>query len=347
MRIIANIAYEQGDLIGKGQNSLGVYLCQDEQLGGQFAVKVIEKAKIQDPAKLWAEANAMYEAKHPHVVPVQYGCNTDDKIMLAMPYFQRGSLTDRIGTSPLRLLEVIRVAQGMLSGLYQIHAKSYLHNDLKPSNVLYSDNDVVMVSDFGQAQKLGTVGTAPAPDLIYAAAVAPEVLLTQQGTVASDVYQAGLTVYRALNSDPHFDDQYFAAGAELEAMTLEGTFPDRESYLPHVPKAFRMTVNRALQIDLNKRYATAVAFAAALGRLVVKHDWQPICSPNGEIEWRSKRFGCPDLVVRKVKSGPRWDVTLHHERPGKTLRTKKILWRSGLTDHQAISHLRQVFGALE
>jgi eukaryotic-like serine/threonine-protein kinase len=345
MRTVANIAYDQGRLIGQGQNSLGVFLCKDEQLGGDFAVKIIEKAKVQDPANIWAEAQAMHDARHENVVHVQYACDKDYKLMLAMPYYARGSLAERIVTSPLRLLEVVRVGQGILSGLHHIHVAGYTHNDLKPSNVLFSDSDTPMISDLGQSQKIGPAGVAPAPAVIYAGAIPPELLLTRNGTIQSDVYQAGLALYRAVNGNPSFDFQYNAAGADLQRMTLDGDFPNRESYLPHVPRSLRSIINKALQTDLGRRYATALEFATALGRVHVKHDWHTVCHPGGEIEWRSA--GSPDLVVRQVARGPKWDVTIHNERPGRARRIKRILWGMGLTTSQSVSHLKQVFVALE
>lgn len=349
MQVIASIAYEQGQRIDKdqGQNSLGVYLCKDTGLSGEFAVKVIGKSQLPDPSNFWSESQAMYRSRHENVVPVQYACWQGDKIMLAMPYFRRGSLADRIAAGPLRILEVIRVGQGILSGLSQIHVAGHLHYDLKPSNVLFSDHDVPLVADFGQSKVIGPNGLASSPDRLYAASIPPEILQNQTGTRASDVYQAALTLYRAANGNPFFDEQFYACGADLGECILDGSFPDRDSYLPHVPRTLRGVINKGLHVDVSKRYANALEFAAALGRVHVKNDWLTICNPNQEVEWRSQRSGCPDLVVRLTTDGTKWSATIHHERPGRSVATKRILWRDGLTYRQAIPHLKQVFVALE
>jgi serine/threonine protein kinase len=348
MRTVANIAYDQGILIGRGQNSVGVFLCVDEQFGGKCAVKVIEKSKVSDPTNLWAEAKAMYEARHDNVVPVQYGCEKDDKIMLAMPYFSRGSLADRIKTGPLSLLESLRVCDSVLSGLHQIHAANHVHWDLKPSNVLFDDNDVAKVSDFGQARPLDPLGMAMPPSLIYDAAMPPEVLLGRPGTPISDVFQAGLTMYRVVNGDPFFNFQFHAAGAELAKMIVDGEFPDRDNYMPHVSRSLRGIINKALEVDPTQRYGTALAFQAALARSRPQHDWQIACSASGEIEWRSPRNPSPDLVVRRAVDGKKWKVAIHTERTGEKPRAAmKQLWKDGLTERQSFPYLRKIFSELQ
>lgn len=347
MRVVAEIAYNQGVLIGRGQNSEGVFLCVDEQFGGQLAVKVVDKNKLDDPAKAWDEACAMYGARHDNVVQVQYGCNQGDLIMLAMPYMTGGPLSARIKDGPLGLLECLRVGQGILSGLHQIHAAMYVHWDLKPSNVLFDEHDVPKVSDFGQTQTINPLGLSAPPATVYDAATPPEWLLGQPGSALSDVYQAGLTLYRMVNGDPFYNNQYYAAGGDVGQMTVDGEFPERTAYYPHVPRYLRGVINKALEVDPTKRHGTAIAFAAALGRRRPAHDWQVTCQPSGEIEWRSQRNGSPDLVVRRMANGKKWNVRIHTERIGQSPRaTMKNEWEDSLTDGQCFPCLRQVFTGL-
>src|SRR5487761_1163727 len=238
MIVVAQIAFDRGRRIGatQGQNSK-VYLCTDQQLGANLVVKEIEKAKVANP-NVYAEAQAMHASNHDHVVPVKYACESKDEIYLAMPYFKNGSLTDKIASGPLPLLKLIEYGQGILSGLTAIHIAGHLHFDLKPSNVLFADNDTPMGADFGQCMPLNPIGIAAAPRLMYGPVLTPEICNHSQGTIQTDIYQAGLTLYRAANGDQFFNDQLTAI-PDLRQAVVDGAFPDRQQFMPHVPKAMR------------------------------------------------------------------------------------------------------------
>ena len=89
----------------------------------------------------------MAAASHPNVVPVQYACQTPDRIILAMQYFPGGSLRPMIADGPMPLHDVLRFVQAVLSGLTRIHQAGFIHFDLKPSNVLISDAGMPMIAD--------------------------------------------------------------------------------------------------------------------------------------------------------------------------------------------------------
>jgi len=142
MQVVASIEYQKIRQIGIGQGmNSEVFLASDPQLNGTIAVKEIPKANFGNSiSSYFSEAQTMFAAAHPNIVPIQYACETTDRVCLAMPYFSQGSLSDRINVDPLSLLEIQRVAQGVLSGLARIHAAGFLHLDIKPSNVLLSEN---------------------------------------------------------------------------------------------------------------------------------------------------------------------------------------------------------------
>ena len=139
MQIRAELQYDRGNQIGVGQGvNSEVFLADDPQLGGQFAAKEISKVSLRNNLTAYfAEAQAMFAVTHPNIVPVQYACETNTHVVLTMPYYQNGSLESRIRRSPLNVLELIRISQGVLRGLAAIHHGSFVHFDLKPSNILF------------------------------------------------------------------------------------------------------------------------------------------------------------------------------------------------------------------
>src|SRR5262249_35123162 len=154
----------------------------------------------------YREAERMFAASHPNVVPVHYAGESPGLICIAMPYFSQGSLEARLQSGPLSLREVARVAQGILSGLTKVHNSGLVHLDVNPSNVLFDNYGHPLLADFGQSRRIGPAGVVNVPSM-YARAMPPETLQTGTAGVYSDVYQAGLVLYRMCNGEPHYQAQ--------------------------------------------------------------------------------------------------------------------------------------------
>src|SRR5437667_2719035 len=144
MQVLGSITYERLKELGAGEGmNSKVYLADEPQLGGQVAVKEIDKSRFGNvPAEYFKEAQAMFRTAHGNVVPIQYACETDACISLVMPYYANGSLARRIADRPLQLSESLRVMRGVLDALAYIHLIAFVHFDVKLSNVLFTDKDI-------------------------------------------------------------------------------------------------------------------------------------------------------------------------------------------------------------
>ncbi|MGO9086807.1 MAG: serine/threonine-protein kinase [Candidatus Sulfotelmatobacter sp.] len=346
--VLAEIRYQKMRPIGIGQGmNSEVFLVFDPQLGGEIAVKEVPKARFgTSPASYFEEAGAMFASAHPPVVPVLYACQTAAQISVAMPYYANGSLHSRIEAGPLRLRECLRVGHGVLHGLTQIHLQSFLHLDVKPSNVLFDDTDKPMVADFGQARSLNC-GVVTAPRM-YQHAFPPETLQTTLATVQSDVYQTGLLLYRCVNGNPYYEAQV-PVPHELRAKIVAGKFPNRELFMPHVPKRLRTVIRKALRMAPTDRYHSATEMSDALAKVEVALDWAVTVGANGAVTWRAARRDRPDLVVElSPASGAAWDVGASTAGcTGLRAKARGRYWRDRLTRKDAEVHLKQVFAELE
>lgn len=346
MKVMASLEYEKKYRIGigQGQNS-EVWRADEPQLGGQVAVKEIPQAKLGNtPAEFFAEAQAMFKAAHPNVVPVRYACSAGNNVSLVMPFFNEGSLLDRIRKKPLSLLEVRRVGIGILAGLGCIHAAGSIHFDVKPSNVLFTDDNVPMVADFGQARKFNpATGAVTVPDL-YEDAMPPETLNNGVGTVHSDIFQMGLLLYRACNGEAEYQPQI--PKVNLDDKILKGLFPNRKEFLPHVPKRMRTVIRKALRVDPSQRFANAAEMSKALARIPIDLDWQANPLGSTGIEWRAKRGSQPDLIFRMVEDGATYNVETYTD-AGVGLRKRETKeWKKGLSRSDAFAYLDDIFSAL-
>ena len=347
MQVVGSISYTKVKQIGVGQGmNSEVYLADDSQLGGRVAAKEIQKSRFANPTAYFDEAQAMFALAHENVVAVQYACQTPMIISLVMPYYRKGSLTCRIQDRPLQLSEIQRVVQGVLAGLAHIHLAGYIHFDLKPSNVLFSNTDRPMVADFGQSRSISATGVVTVPPL-YMSTQPPETIKTGCATMVADIYHVGLLMYRALNGDNIFTSQIPENPALLREKISSGKLPDRARFMPHVPSRIRTLVRKALRVDPAKRFQSATEMADALSRVDLALGWtvEPLL-PG--FRWRAVRLGHADLIVELTNRGGTWSVETFTETRGEARRAKDKgeNWRSGLRLDDAYGHLKDVFERL-
>lgn len=345
MQVVASISYTKISRIGVGQGmNSEVYLANDSQLGGQVAAKEIDKNRFANPIGYFNEAQTIFAVAHENVVAVHYACQTTSTISLVMPYYVKRSLTDRIQDCPLQLSETQRVAQGVLAGLAHIHLAGYIHFDVKPSNVLFSNTNKPMVADFGQSRSISPTGVVSVPPL-YMNAQPPETINTGTATQGTDIYHTGLLLYRALNGDPFFKSQLPTDPNILRAKIANGKLPDRKKFMPHVPSRLRTLVRKALRVNPADRFQTATEMADALSRVDLKIDWSVSQHPSGGLVWRAVRPGQCDLVVELIDNGGTWTTRTFTEASGKPRRAKckKENWKNALTLSDGYAHLTDVF----
>jgi serine/threonine protein kinase len=346
------VPYERGDEIGvgEGMNSC-VFRARDPRLDRQIAVKEIEKARLgNDVDAYYREAKTMSDLDDPNIVPIYYACDTDDKIGLVMPYFQSGSLKSRISTGPISVRELIKAAQGILSGVARVHSAGFVHLDLKPSNVLFTDANLPMVADFGQSRQLGPNNTVRVPAM-YPCAIPPEVWDTFIAIPESDIYQLGALLYRAANGDPVYNAQRraIASQAELRSKTMAGRFPDPDFFLPHIPRRVRTAIRKAIRRKPEERFHSVLDLAHALGNVPPLLDWKVEALGGCAYKWSAERPGRRNVQVELTEErGSTW-ATKVWTRDGRERRKKGCddYWAKGLAYSAAMKHLTGVFADLE
>lgn len=257
----------------QGRNS-EVFLAHDPQLNGTIAIKQIPLSSFTNVAEYFAEAQRYYANKHPRVVPVLYACQDLTTVRLSMPYFANGSLQDYIATVPITIRKTVELSQQFLSGLHHVHSNGYIHFDVKPTNILIADDGSAMLTDFGQTREMDHLGVAVNPP-IYIWHFAPETINTRSSTLHTDIYQSGLTLYRMCNGDELFQSQKSRYNSTflLRDAILNGKFPNRDAFLPHIPSRMKRIIRKALSLDPARRYQSALELAMDIGQVSNLLDW--------------------------------------------------------------------------
>lgn len=270
----AELNFETIKEIGQEGRNSQVFLAHDKQLDAEIVVKKIYKDSIQNASDYFNEAKKLYQSSHTNVVKVSYGCSDDNYIYIAMPYYKNGSLKSLIEKRNLTIREIIRYSIQFLQGLHHIHSKGLIHFDIKPDNIMISDNNEALLSDFGLAKAMNEFGLAN-PDRLYIKQVPPEMFQSTDTTFLFDIYQVGVTLYRLLNGENHFEKQLcsFTNNEDFNKSIMEGNFPDRDNYLPHIPPSLKKIVNKAISVKLEDRHQSVLELINELGDIEENLDW--------------------------------------------------------------------------
>ena len=324
-----------------------VFRWRDPEIGDDCALKAIPRAAFGNTlAAFLHEAEHVFAEPHPNVVAPRYVCTEGSAILIATPFYARGSLASRISAGPLALGRTLRLTRDVLAGLSHIHKRGFLHLDLVPTNVLVSDLDVAMLADFGQARESadGTVRFSPACTMN----VPPEVLKGRKASEASDVYQAGLVLYRAVNGEPFYLSQVPRDERLLRSRIASGKFPNRADFMPHVPNAVRAIIQKALSTDARSRYQCAADLAGSLAEVSVLNDWETSIAPSGATTWQASRSRDTRLEVVMEPHGKGWSAGLQTLELGDArAEGRRAFWRTGLSRSEAVFHLKRIFENLE
>lgn len=333
----------------EGRNSK-VFLAHDNQLDGEIVIKEIKKNSSTTPDEYFKEARLLYAHNHNNIVKVNYACEDDDNIYVAMPFYKNGSLKKRISDSNyLTVREVIRYSIQFLSGLNHIHSKGLIHFDIKPDNVLISDSNEAMLSDFGLALYTDTYGFCKA-QAFYTPHVTPEQLLGLQQTIKNDIYQAGLTIYRMLNGNDFLYRQIPTIGTPpvldnntFKENIIKGKFPDRKLYLPHVPKKIKKIIKKCIEPNPNDRYDNTLQIINDLASINENLDIRYIRDLSGE-SWETQKNGYV-YKVSLIPKADKFDIKVCKTKEGKTTNCASQC-SNNIDNTQVISKLEAIFATL-
>ncbi|GAA3774676.1 hypothetical protein GCM10022240_28080 [Microbacterium kribbense] len=244
-----------------------VFLYAQDLPRRQVAVKVLP-AGVHEPELLRmfnSEADVLaHLSAHPSIVTVyQAGISADGRPYIVMEYCP-DSLAQRYRHERMPLDEVLTIGVKMASALETAHRAGLVHRDIKPSNILVTAFGSPVLADFGIASSLASRGG----DEVLAMSVpwsAPEVVAEQTaGTVASEVWSLGATVYSLLAGHSPFERTEPGENSRerLRRRILRAAFPAMDR--AEVPVPVQRVLAIAMARDPQSRHPNALAFAQGL-----------------------------------------------------------------------------------
>lgn len=193
--------FDVGEELGRGGFG-AVYSAWDNSLERFVALKLLHFVHLSDRAQIdcfLTEARTMARLRHPNILPVWSGGVYAGVPYLVMPLISGHSLADEIrkraseSQAPLPEPEVLRIAVALAQAVAHAHANQVLHCDIKPSNVLI-DQEQVLLIDFGMAKLLGQELSKASMNGGTLAYCAPE-MLDGHCDAGSDLFSLGATLY--------------------------------------------------------------------------------------------------------------------------------------------------------
>ena len=190
--------------IGAGGKGV-VSRATDEQLGRIVALKrALPGASERDLARLKDEARIAAALHHPHVVTLFDVVQDGADHWLVLEYVPSRSLAEILEEEgPLPPRRAARIGAQIADALRAVHSHGVVHGDVKPGNVLVTDDDTAKLTDFGISHVIGGAVTLTDSGLVGGtpAYVAPEVARHDKPTPASDVFSLGATLFAAVEGE--------------------------------------------------------------------------------------------------------------------------------------------------
>ncbi len=236
-----------------------VYLAQDTWIDKKVAIKVPHRQGL-DFGELLREPRLLASVSHPNIVAITTAEKQENVFFIVMEYVQGETLENLIAAKgAIELNRAIDFTCQICNAVDHAHTQGVIHRDLRPANVLVTENDMLKVADFGTSRFLeiaahGTtvIGSPPymAPEQFHGKAV-----------FASDIYSLGVTMYQMLTGMLPYDAP--APGDLDKLMSGELVSPPRLKNAS-IPKVISDIVMRAMAPEITDRYQRAPELLADL-----------------------------------------------------------------------------------
>jgi serine/threonine-protein kinase len=248
------------DRIGRGAYG-EVFRAWDPRLDREVALKLLPAPAASDGAApaFIEEGRLLARVRHPGVVTIHGAEQIGDRVGLWMEYVRGRTLAEILEDGESFTPEdVTRIGLELSSAVDAVHAAGVIHRDIKAHNVVRADDGRVMLMDFGTGLEAAAAAATPAGTPLY---LAPELFAGGPATVRSDIYSLGVLLFHLLTGT------YPVIGRSLRDVRLAHERGERTALAekrPDLPRRVTRAIERAIDLQPERRYESAAALGAAL-----------------------------------------------------------------------------------
>ena len=274
-KILGN-RYEIIEKVGNGGMAT-VYRAEDKVLKRNVAVKVLKDEFTTDEEfikRFEIEAQSAARLTHPNIVSI-YDVGSEDNLYYIVMELIRGKTLKEIiveERGPLPWKWSVNVAIQIASALEMAHKNNIIHRDIKPHNIIITEDGIAKVTDFGIAKAVSnSTITAFGTTIGSVHYFSPEHARGGFTDAKSDLYSLGVVMYEMVTGRVPFDADTPVSVA-LKHMQEEPEEPIELN--PNLPSAVNRIIMKALKKDTTLRYQSATDMLADLR--------QALKNPNGD-----------------------------------------------------------------
>ena len=264
--------------LGRG-GMASVYQAFQPSVERYVALKVLPKhlhTETEFTERFLKEAKLLAALQHPNIVPVHDFGEYEGYYYIVMPYIEGGTLEFYLGEEPEEF-EVIRaVISHIGSALDYAHVSNCVHRDVKPGNILVSDSEQYLLTDFGLAKLLvdSSASQSTAAFIGTPEYMSPEQCQGLSLDGRSDIYALGILLYRMTTGALPYEGD---SDLSVIQKQIHDPLPSPRTHRADLSPELEEVVLQATAKDPNDRFNTAKAMVEALQ--AVEHDTTDTPSP--------------------------------------------------------------------
>ncbi len=252
--------------LGRGGMS-AVYLGWHADMRRRVALKLLcQPSASVAVTDMLAEVQATARLQHPNVIQLYHVLEYDNQLCMVLEYVGGGTLSQRLAQeAALDFMAIARIMLALAQAVQYAHEAGVLHLDLKPSNVLLTEDGQPKIADFGLARLQGFFDDPPklAGTPRY---MAPEQTWAGRALgVWTDVYGLGTILYQLLTGHPPVSD---GGLAQVFEAVRSGAIVPIGQLNPQAPAGLVAICQKCLRLSPGDRYSSAAALASDLQRFL-------------------------------------------------------------------------------
>jgi len=248
-----------------GQGGMGdVWRAYDTVTDRVVAVKVLPAHLANDQTfqeRFRREARAAAGLNNPHVVPIHDFGEIDGRLFVDMRLIEGEDLGTLLARGPLPTQRAIKIIEQIALALFAAHRIGLVHRDVKPSNILVTEDDFAYLIDFGIARAAGEAGLTDTGAAVGTwAYMAPERFSEGTADARADVYALTCVLYEALTGQSPFP------GKTLEQIATAHMLhppPAPSTVRPQIPPAMDQVITTGMAKEPDRRYRSTKDLASA------------------------------------------------------------------------------------
>jgi sulfatase modifying factor 1 len=218
------------------------------------------------------EGKILRKLHHKNIVEVSDLFEFEGSHYIVMEYIHGRTLHDIIKreTGPIRRERAINLFKQMLEGVAYIHnqPETIIHRDIKPLNILVTEDDTVKITDFGIAKALDAGGHASTVVKGTPVYMSPEQIINPKTVdIRTDVYSLGMTFYEMLCAKTPFSGDTTTTPTAVYAAIMNGEVPPPTQFYPGITDALSDFVMKSIHKDRSQRFADANEMLRELEKL--------------------------------------------------------------------------------